>query len=265
MAAFGIARSVAAAALLALSFPAGGAQTACRAVSEPLTQPLVELYTSEGCNSCPPAERWLAAHFASSTAASRGIALAFHVDYWDRLGWTDRFGSARNTARQHEAMRANGASFVYTPQVLVQGRDLPAWRDRGVAAVDAAALKPARATLRITATGDGQRTVDAQVEAAIGDAALRRDAALFVAYVDNGLASDVGAGENRGVRLRHERVVRDLQRIGAADAQGRIDGRAHFKRPAERGTSPMLVAFVQRGANGDVLQTVALPLDTCRL
>jgi hypothetical protein len=262
MTAPGIARKAAAAALIALSFPAG-AQMACRAVSEPLTQPLVELYTSEGCNSCPPADRWLAAHFASSTGASRGVALAFHVDYWDRLGWIDRFGSARNTARQHDAMRANGASFVYTPQVLVQGRDVPAWRERGVAMVAAAAGKPARATLRIAATVEGQRVVDAQVDAAVGDAALRRDAALFVAYVDNGLASDVGAGENRGVRLRHERVVRDLQRIGAADAQGRIGGRAHFMRPAEPGTSPMLVAFVQRGANGDVLQTVALPLDGC--
>jgi hypothetical protein len=134
----GSARRGIAVALMALALPAG-AQTACRAASEPLTRPLVELYTSEGCDSCPPADRWLAAHFASPTAAARGIALAFHVDYWDRLGWTDRFGSARNTERQHQAMRASGATFVYTPQVLVQGRDVPAWAERGVAAVEAAA------------------------------------------------------------------------------------------------------------------------------
>jgi hypothetical protein len=170
-------------ALMALSLPAG-AQMACRAVSEPLTQPLVELYTSEGCDSCPPADRWLAAHFASPTAAARGIALAFHVDYWDRLGWIDRFGSARNTERQHQAMRANGATFVYTPQVLVQGRDVPAWAERGVAAVDAAARAPARATVQLEATA-AQGIVDVQASAAIGDAALRRDATLFLAYVDS--------------------------------------------------------------------------------
>ena len=251
-----------AAALIALALPAG-AQTACRATSEPMTRPLVELYTSEGCDSCPPADRWLAAHFASPTSTARGIALAFHVDYWDRLGWIDRFGSARNTERQRQAMRANGATFVYTPQVLVQGRDVPAWADRGVAAVEAAARKPARATLQIAVTTDGQRAVDVTTDAAIADPALRGDAALFVAYVDSGLVSDIGAGENRGVRLRHEQVVRGLQRVGPADARGRIAGRAHFARPREPGVSPMLVAFVQRGANGDVLQAVQLPLDSC--
>ncbi|HKU88139.1 MAG TPA: DUF1223 domain-containing protein [Casimicrobiaceae bacterium] len=255
-------RGAAAAALMALTFPAG-AQMACRAASELLTQPLVELYTSEGCDSCPPADRWLAAHFASPAVTKRGIALAFHVDYWDRLGWIDRFGSARNTERQQQAMRANGTTFVYTPQVLVQGRDVPAWAERGVAAVDAAARQPARATLQIAATMDGQRAVDVEVDAAIVDPALRRDAALFVAYVDSGLTSDVGAGENRGVRLRHEHVVRDLRRIGPADTQGRIAGRAHFARPREPGISPMLVAFVQRDGNGDVLQTATLPLGGC--
>jgi hypothetical protein len=258
-----LAKRGAAAALIVMALPAG-AQTACRAVSEPLTRPLVELYTSEGCDSCPPADRWLAEHFASPTAAARGIALAFHVDYWDRLGWIDRFGSARNTERQRQAMRANGATFVYTPQVLVQGRDVPAWAGRGVAAVEAAARKPARATLQIGATADAQRAIDVKAEAAIVDPALRRDAALFVAYVDSGLVSDVGAGENHGVHLRHEHVVRDLQRIGAADAQGRIAGNAHFTLPREPGASPMIVAFVQRGADGDVLQTAALQLDDCR-
>ena len=250
-----------AAALVAFAVPAG-AQTACRAVSTPLTQPLVELYTSEGCDSCPPADRWLAAHFALP-AAARGIALAFHVDYWDRLGWVDRFGSARNTERQHQAMRANGATFVYTPQVLVQGKDVPGWAERGIPAVDAAARKPSRATLQVAATMDAQRAVDVQASAMIDDAALRRGATLFVAYVDGGLSSDVRAGENRGVRLRHERVVRNLQAVGTPDAQGRISGRARFIRPGEAGTSPTLVAFVQRSGNGDVLQTVALPLDSC--
>jgi len=90
------------------------AQT-CRLASAPVTRPLVELYTSEGCNSCPPADRWLAAQFPARAENSAAVALAFHVDYWDRLGWVDRFASNAYTERQHAAMRANGATFVPDP------------------------------------------------------------------------------------------------------------------------------------------------------
>jgi hypothetical protein len=103
---------------------------ACDAKSGPQAVPLVELYTSEGCSSCPPADRWLSSTFGKGAGPAAGIALAFHVDYWDRLGWTDRFASPAYTERQYDGMRANRARFVYTPQVLVQGRDFPEWHDR---------------------------------------------------------------------------------------------------------------------------------------
>ena len=232
------------------------ASSACTATSGRDTLPLVELYTSEGCDSCPPADRWLSTTFpVDGTAAS---VLAFHVDYWDRLGWRDRFASPEYTARQYASMRANGATFVYTPQVLVQGRDVPAWAERGVAAVEAAARTPARAKLSLAVTTPGQGSVDVQASAEIGDAALHGDSVLLVAYVDSGLSSDVRAGENRGVHLRHERVVRDLQRIGVPNARGMITGHARFTRPLEAGVAPTLVAFVQRASNGDVLQTLEL-------
>src|SRR5437879_6451117 len=83
--------------------PVGG----CRVVSGATTVPLVELFTSEGCDSCPPADRWLSANFPRTTDANGSLALAFHVDYWDRLGWIDRFGSPAWTERQYAAMRAN--------------------------------------------------------------------------------------------------------------------------------------------------------------
>ena len=93
-----------------------------RAAPRP-SPPVVELYTSEGCNSCPPADRWL-----SKLKADPGVvALAFHVDYWDRLGWKDRFASAAFTARQAEQQASNGARFSYTPQVVVDGQDRKDW------------------------------------------------------------------------------------------------------------------------------------------
>ena len=109
-----------------LSLPALGAT--CGARSGASTVALVELYTSEGCDSCPPADRWLAGAFRGNADTARAIPLAFHVDYWDRLGWKDRFASAAFTERQYAAMRANHTGFVYTPQVLVQGRDFSGWR-----------------------------------------------------------------------------------------------------------------------------------------
>ena len=87
--------------------PATGA--ACTARSGPQTVALVELYTSEGCDSCPPADRWLSSAFPVGAAGRNVAALAFHVDYWDRLGWKDRFAAPAFTARQYEGMRANRA------------------------------------------------------------------------------------------------------------------------------------------------------------
>src|ERR1700752_3689177 len=90
--------------LAALDFAGSTAVAApvvCKAASGPQTTPLVELYTSEGCDSCPPADRWLSAQFPKVAAPAKPIALAFHVDYWDRLGWIDRFASPQWTERQY--------------------------------------------------------------------------------------------------------------------------------------------------------------------
>ena len=126
----------------------GHAASACRAESGAKLVPLVELYTSEGCDSCPAADRWLSMHFPAGRPGD-AIALAFHVDYWDRLGWKDRFASPAYTARQSDAMRANRAKFVYTPQVVLQGRDFTGWR-RG-------SPKDAIATLRHVRRVHGSR------------------------------------------------------------------------------------------------------------
>jgi hypothetical protein len=255
-------RGVPALLLLACLLGPAHAAPACRAASDAMMHPLIELYTSEGCDSCPPADRWLSSRFGTSSGTG-AIALAFHVDYWDRLGWVDRFADAAFTVRQQQAMRANGASFVYTPQVLLQGRDFAGWRDgSAAAAIGAASRKPAGATLALEADAR-DREVVVHAEARVSDAALARDAQLFIAYTDSGLASDVKAGENRGVRLTHDHVVRALRLAGAPAAGGALRTTLTMSRPGEAGTHPTLVAFVQRVSTGDVLQTLALPLDTC--
>ena len=243
-----------------LPFPAAIAAPACMAASGPLATPLVELYTSEGCDSCPPADRWMAAQFPAATAPGTPIALAFHVDYWDRLGWVDRFASPAFTERQYEGVRVRKDAFAYTPQLLLQGRDFAAWRrDNARAAIDAAGKAPARANVELTAAVDNG-SVRASARAHVADAALARAAVVTIAYADSGHVSDVKAGENRGVRLTHDHVVRAL----ASGRTGALDASATFAQPAELGAAATVVAFVQSAATGEVLQAVALPLADCK-
>jgi hypothetical protein len=233
---------------------------ACSARSGPLTTALVELYTSEGCSSCPPADRWLSAAFPAGAAGGAAIPLAFHVDYWDRLGWKDRFADAAYTERQYAAMRANQSRFVYTPQVLVQGRDFPEWRARGgTGAIAAASAKPARAEISLEAVPQ-RGSIAVRATARVPAGADRRGASLYVALTDSGLASDVKAGENAGVRLVHDHVVRALRRGPSADANGDASWDIVLPAPAEAGRATTVVAFVQGADSGAVLQALALPV-----
>ena len=176
----------------------------CAVASGPQTTPLVELYTSEGCSSCPPANRWLSTTVPSATTGA--LALAFHVDYWDRLGWHDRFAAAAFTERQYDAKRANRARFVYTPQVLLQGRDWTGYRADAASSLAAVRARPARAAITLAAASrEGTIAIDATTT--VGTPADRADARLFVALVDSGHVSDVKAGENTGIRLVHDHVV----------------------------------------------------------
>ena len=245
-----------------------GATAACVARSGPQAAALVELFTSEGCSSCPPADRWLASTFRGA-ASTTAIPLAFHVDYWDRLGWKDRFATAAYTERQYTAMRANRATFVYTPQVLVQGKSIADWNagsgNRGAApAIAAANAAPARAEITLEAV-QTQGSVAVKALAQVPGTANRKDATIYVALVQSGLSSEVKAGENAGVRLAHDHVVRTLRGGAPIDASGKASLETVLPVPADGGTATTVVAFVQNPNTGDVLQVLALPVspDTC--
>ena len=156
-------------------------------------------------------------------------------------------------------MRANRATFVYTPQFLLQGHDFSGWR-RGSpeSTLDEIARRPARANLELSAVVENG-AVRATANGHVADPALSKVSTIVIAYADSGLSSEVKAGENRGVRLTHDHVVRALAKGRAGD----LEAKASFTRPSEAGSAPTLVAFVQSSANNDVLQAVALPLAGC--
>ena len=250
-------KRIAQALLMSALFSAFAAAGECVAVSEPVTKALLELYTSEGCDSSPPAERWLAKLAPADRA--RVVPLAFHVDYWDYLGWKDRFGSAAYSQRQRQLARATGSHSVYTPQVVLAGHDFSGWwaaRDFAKS-LDEIAKQPVKARLKIVQS-EGYVRVTAKITKNVPVA----DLALFVAFTQNGLSSHVTAGENRGATLEHEYVVRDLRMSRewlSADVT-----RATYVGPVQLqdGWDPQsmsVVAFVQDLRSGEVLQALATP------
>jgi hypothetical protein len=224
----------------------------CEARSAAQQTPLVELYTSEGCSSCPPADRWLS---TLKVAPAPGqvqpalLAAAFHVSYWDRLGWADRFASAEFTARQAALMRPSGARYVYTPQVLVNGRD---WR--GWPTLPAADAAPARAAILLQRQG-GQVAV--RVTPGPGAPA---QLALWWALLEDSHTSAVSAGENRGERLRHDHVVRRYGQLPAWAATGAAVQLPPLLASAngEGGRMARLLVVVTDAATGAPLQAAQL-------
>jgi len=232
----------------------------CRAASAEHEVAVFELYTSEGCDSCPPADRWFSS-LQRDAQGDRGVALAFHVDYWDRLGWKDRFASAAYTARQHDQASRQRAPFVYTPQILLQGRDFSSWRaSPAAAAIDAINAKPASARIELSASPIERKATTVEVRVKIPDPRNRAHAAIAVALVQNGLASEVKAGENAGKRLAHDHVVRQWHEDAARfDASGEAVQRVVLPLPDDSGPLS-IVALVENDSTGAVLQAVSRPL-----
>jgi hypothetical protein len=184
--------------LTAMACASAHAAPTCSVQSAATVTPVVELYTSEGCSSCPPADTWLS-RLKPEPAV---IALAFHVDYWDRLGWKDRFASPAYTQRQAQQQMSSGARFSYTPQVLLDGADRPDWialganlaaRPRPAASVD---VQLTRADQRFTALIAASPNAPARL-------------AAYWAVTEQGHVSAVKAGENSGATLAHDHVVRE--------------------------------------------------------
>lgn len=164
---------------------------------------VVELFTSEGCSSCPPADEVLA---DLATSDRPVYALAFHVDYWDDLGWPDRFASHDNTMRQRAYARAFGAGGVYTPQMIVGGTEQFTGSDRGraAAAVAHALAHPADVQLVLRPRASGPEVVTVDFDAP--DAP--QGSVLNLAVVEHSVSTSVRAGENAGKTLHHANVVR---------------------------------------------------------
>jgi hypothetical protein len=218
--------------LLALTSPVLRAQpVSFQSDDSPAT--LVELFTSEGCSSCPPAEAWLSGLKGNPDLWKRFVPVGFHVDYWNNLGWTDRFATAENTARQRRYAAAWNNDSVYTPGFVLNGRE---WRDwfEHPSLPKSSTAKVGKLTLTV-------REVEIEVTfAGTRNSARTVPMVAEVAFLAGDLESDVTRGENRGRKLQHDFTV-----IHFASTPMRTDGailRAVIPRPAKFAVAPNAIA-----------------------
>ncbi len=219
-------------------------------VNETATPVLVELFTSEGCSSCPPADRVLLTIAKDAgVAKAKVITLAFHVDYWDYLGWKDRFSSAEFTRRQEAYARQFKLDSTYTPQMVVDGSTqiVGSNRPNAIDAITKNALQP-KAVVDLVFAED-------KIRANVSGLSKHSDATVYLAVAESKLFTKVGGGENAGSTLEHASVVRELIPIGKVSA-GENASQVERAIPTNRAwklENVKFVVFVQENATLKVL------------
>lgn len=233
------------------------ATAACEAKSGGSTVALLELYTSEGCDSCPPADRWLADLPGKGFERSRVVPLAFHVDYWNDLGWVDPFAQNLFTQRQRDFASRTHSPTVYTPEFVLNGREYRRWSKNNFADELARLNRTAPgADIALHLTRKGS-TLDVTGEATLRDRNVT--AALYLALYENDLQTHVLAGENRGRVLSHQFVVRRLIGPIAFDSAGKARVAEAINAAADWKIANLgVAAFVQEANSTSILQALAL-------
>jgi hypothetical protein len=234
--------------LFGLGLAVLAAPTAMPAQRQPV---LVELFTSEGCSSCPPADALLEKlDREQPIAGAQIIVLSEHVDYWNHLGWTDPFSSAAFSARQETYARRFGLDGPYTPEMVVDGSAECNGSDaRKAEAAIRRAIEAPKVGIRMRAAASGDAAVALEVDPL--PEGKTHKANIYVAYAADTGTSDVLRGENRGRTLRYVSIVGDIQQVGS------VSGNAMFSKqlPIRAGKAPAgsrLIAFVQEAGNGRV-------------
>ena len=203
---------------------------------------VVELYTSQGCSSCPPADAML------HELAMRDdvIALALHVDYWDYIGWKDVFGRPENTARQHAYARAANATTVYTPQMIIGGVD-HVIGSRPMQVMDAVQARNREGNLvNISLRRAGDRVLITAATSTRGDYVVQ-----LVRYTPEETV-EIGRGENAGLNLSYAHIVTSW------DVISRWDGRSALALEANAAGSDPVVVIVQQASNGPIVGAAEL-------
>lgn len=214
---------------------------------------VVELFTSQGCSTCPTADRLV----GDLSERADVIALSLHVNYWDYIGWTDPFGSARHTERQQAYVRRLNARYVYTPQIVVDGREqmVGTHTEEVKDAIVRARERGKPLTPRFTVS-PGEPGMDVVIPAA----RTGGTATVWLAFYNEKLTTAVPRGENAGRTLATYNVVRELRPLATYTGE-RLTLHLDTDAAMAEGWGGCAI-LVQRGTTGPILGAVAMPLDT---
>ena len=196
------------------------ASTACKAASGVNITPVVELYTSEGCSSCPPADKWLSTLKSKNTTSSTSnpatnpaVVQAFHVNYWDYIGWPDRFATPAHTNRQRQISAWNKQNGIYTPQMVLNGGDWRGWGGSARNVISSpVSTEIAKSSIILQQTGADQ--FEAVISPITGTNMPTTTWSAYWTITEHGHVTKVKAGENRGETLLHDFVVRQYTPVG---------------------------------------------------
>ena len=231
--------------LIFLGFTSSNASAAQSFSSGEKAVAVVELFTSEGCSSCPPADRWLSGLKADPDLWNSFIPMAFHVDYWDYIGWKDPYASRANSQRQRRYAAEYSERTVYTPGLRLNGEDWRAWRRGGQIAA-----KTAEDIGVLSIKVDDDYSFDASFSSSADNQPLS-GMQLNVAILGMGLSQNVTRGENHGKTLNHDFVVLESAAFASAEL-GRWSGK--LPAPSVDASEYALVAWVSSAGRQSPLQ-----------
>lgn len=221
---------------------------------------VAELYTSQGCSSCPPADRWLSNQLTTPDREKSILALSFHVDYWNYIGWEDPYSNKQFTERQYTHRRAGNIGEIYTPQFVFSNREVRRWGQAGLIPQRLAAMQNDKAPLVLQVSLE--RKVANQVEVQVHTEWLDDRYAsgrVHLAFYEDNLSQQVKAGENRGELLKHDRVVRYLSEAKKVSPATKAQV-FNYTLPADWKQSNLgLGVIVENAESGTVLQALNAP------
>ncbi|MFZ6692549.1 DUF1223 domain-containing protein [Undibacterium sp. SXout20W] len=235
---------------------ASNAGEICGKTSPPHTVALLELYTSEGCDSCPPADKTVR-HLQDLTGLSTEqlIPIALHVNYWDYIGWKDPYAQIFHAERQRDLAQHSRARGVYTPEFFINGQELPNWRGDLIKYTKNINLQPARASLHLGITQVSENILLIKTESVSQQADE-----LHLVLLENGLVSQVKAGENKGSTLQHDAVARNWSNSIKLTAGSPHHETFQLAIPPQAVKSNLSVVGFIQNQNGAILQSLLLPV-----
>ena len=232
------------------------AAATCSKSSPRHTVALLELYTSEGCSSCPPADRFVSNLYQTSgLSADQVVPLSLHVDYWDYIGWKDAYAKTAFTQRQSWMAHQGGARGVYTPEIFISGREAADWHGGVAAVIKKINQQAARADIHLTLDTVKDNTLQLSLYGK-----STSNAVMHYALVEQAMVNPIRAGENKGATLHHDYVVREWgDAFTLPSAAPQIQVRKILIPAGANRKNLSVTAFVQSN-NGEILQALSLPV-----